>query len=150
MCGFAVLNTKKGEISLETFGVMKTKPNSNFSDRLLEIADDFRALLKKHNPDIVSIEDLFFVQNVTTGIQVAQVRGVLLLLAHQHGARIAEPKPVEIKQCFTGNGKAGKLEMKKMAQLMFQLEKAPKLDDGVDAIGAAFYAAQNVDFVPNK
>ncbi len=150
LCGFAVLTKEKGDMKLETFGVIKTKPNTNFADRLLEIANDFKAILAQHKPDVVSIEDLFFVQNVTTGIQVAQVRGVLILLAHEHGAQIVEPKPVEIKQCFTGNGRAKKPDMKKMAQMMFKLEKAPKLDDGVDAIAAAFYAGQNLDFIPNK
>ncbi len=150
MCGFAVLIKAKGEMKLDTFGVIKTKPNSNFADRLLEIANDFKAILAQHKPDVVSIEDLFFVQNVTTGIQVAQVRGVLILLAHQQGAQIIEPKPIEIKQCFTGNGRAGKADMKKMAQMIFKLEKTPKLDDGVDAIAAAFYAGQNIDFSPNK
>ena len=150
LCGFAVLNKDKGNISLETFGVIRTKPNSNFQDRLMEIANDFKAILSKHKPDVVSIEDLFFVQNVTTGIQVAQVRGVLLLLSHEHGAQIVEPKPVEIKQCFTGDGKASKSAMKKMAQMIFKMETTPKLDDGVDAIAAAFYAVQNIDFMPNK
>jgi len=150
LCGFAILTKEKGDMKLETFGVIKTKPNTNFADRLLEIANDFESILKKHKPEIVSIEDLFFVQNVTTGIQVAQVRGVLILLAHQHGAQIVEPKPIEIKQCFTGNGKAKKADMKKMAQLMFKLDKAPKLDDGVDAIAAAFYAGQNLDFTLNR
>ncbi len=143
ICGFAVLcaNTKR-EIKLKTFGVIKTKSNSYFPDRLVEIADDFKKLLDKHQPDIVSIEDLFFVQNVTTGIKVAQVRGALIYLAREYGAEIVEPKPVEVKSVFTGNGKATKTDMKTMAQKLFGLKKSPQIDDSADAIGVAYYASQ--------
>ncbi|MDH3324366.1 MAG: crossover junction endodeoxyribonuclease RuvC [Candidatus Peregrinibacteria bacterium] len=136
LCGFAVIKDE----NLETFGVIKTSPRENFPDRLHEIAEDFQTLLDKHQPTIVSIEDLFFVQNITTGIQVAEVRGVLLFLAQKFGCQIIEPKPVEIKKCFTGSGNASKAEMKKMAKLMFKLENSPKIDDAADAIATAFYA----------
>jgi len=146
-CGFAVLKkTKTGE-NLKAFGTMESQPKSNFPERLLEIADDFQKLLEKHKPDIVSIEDLFFGQNVTTGMRVAEVRGVLIFLTQKFGAQICEPKPVEIKKAFCGNGQAGKAEMQKMAKLHFHLEKAPRIDDAADAIAAAFFALQNFDFL---
>ncbi len=143
LCGFAVLDDKNKKLDLEVFGVIKTTPKKNFAVRLLEIAEDFEKLLKKHQPDIVSIEDLFFTKNVTTGMQVAQVRGIIILLAHKFGCQIVEPKPVEVKNCFTGNGQATKPEMKKMAQLIFKLEKMPRLDDAADAIAVAYFVAQN-------
>ncbi|MCF7905694.1 crossover junction endodeoxyribonuclease RuvC [Candidatus Gracilibacteria bacterium] len=142
LCGFAVLEKQKSDIKLETFGVIRTKSQKNFAARLLEIAKDFESLLKKYKPDVLSIEDLFFVQNVTTGLQVAQVRGVLMFLAHKAGMGIVEPKPVEVKSCFTGDGKADKTQMKKMAQTLFCLSKTPKLDDAADAIAVAYWAAQ--------
>lgn len=138
-CGFAVLDGAQQTPALVTFGVITTTPREDFSSRLLEIAEDFEALLDRHHPDVLSMEDLFFVENVTTGMQVAQVRGVLLYLAHKAGLRILEPKPVEIKQSFTGNGRASKVEMKKMVRMMFDLEASPKIDDAADAIAAAHY-----------
>jgi len=143
LCGFAVLDDKNNKLDLKTFGVIKTTPKTNFADRLLEIAEDFEKLLQKHQPNVVSIEDLFFVQNVTTGMQVAQVRGIIILLAYRFGCQIVEPKPVEVKNCFTGNGQATKPDMKKMAQLLFKLEKMPRLDDAADAIAVAYFVAQN-------
>ncbi|NJP04072.1 crossover junction endodeoxyribonuclease RuvC [Candidatus Gracilibacteria bacterium] len=137
-CGFAVLD---GE-DLVTFGTMVTDRKQDFSSRLAELADDFQALLKKHEPDVVSIEDLFFGQNVTTGLKVAEARGVMLYLAQKFGCRVYEPKPVEIKQSFTGNGKATKAEMKKMCCLQFGMEDVPKIDDAADAIGAAMWASR--------
>ena len=147
LCGFAVLEKNKSDLDLITFGVIKTAPRSNFSDRLLEIADDFQKILKKHRPDIVSIEDLFFVKNVSTGIRVAEVRGILLFLAHKFGAKIVEPKPSEIKNCFCGNGRATKSEIKKMTKIIFNLDSAPQIDDAADAVAAAFFASQNAKFM---
>ena len=149
-CGFAVLKKNKSEIKLKTFGIIKTAPQSNFADRLHEIANDFESLLNKYKPNLVAIEDLFFVQNITTGIQVAEVRGVLLFLAKKFGCLLSEPKPVEVKNTFTGNGKASKSDMKKMAQLLFNLKKIPQIDDAADAIAVAFFAGQNFDFIVKK
>ncbi len=141
-CGFAFLEKSQNRLTLHNYGVIKTSAQKDFSNRLTEIAEDFEKLLQKHTPDILSIEDLFFVTNITTGLKVAQVRGTLVYLAKRSGIRIYEPKPVEIKSVFTGNGKADKTEMKKMAQIIFQLDKIPAQDDAVDAIAAAFWAAQ--------
>jgi len=142
-CGFAVLEKNNSEILLKNFGVIKTKPQTNFSERLIEIAEDFQKILDKYKPTIISIEDLFFVQNISTGIQVAEVRGVLLFLSQKFGAQIFEPKPVEVKNIFTGNGKATKVEIQKMAKILFNLKKAPAVDDAADAIAIAYFAIQN-------
>lgn len=141
LCGFAVLETSKNETpKLLTFGVISTTVGDSFSDRLVELSDDFQSLLDKHQPEIVSIEDLFFAKNVTTGMQVAHARGVILFLAKKFGCQIIEPKPVEVKSSFTGNGKANKSEMKKMAKMVFKLEANPKIDDAADAIAVALFA----------
>ncbi len=140
-CGFAVLEKTKNEPKLLTFGVIKTKAQDNFIFRQSEIADDFQSLLDKYNPEVLAIEDLFFVQNVTTGLKVAQVRGVLTHLAHQSGCTVLEPKPTEIKKFFTGNGKADKTAMKQMAKTTFKLKESPKLDDTADAMAIAYWAS---------
>ncbi len=142
LCGFAVLAGENSEFKLENFGVISTKPQVLFSTRLMEIADDFQFLLNKYQPQIVAIEDLFFAKNVTTGLQVAQVRGVLIYLAKKFGCQVIEPKPSEVKSSFTGNGQAGKSEIKKMAKMIFNLEQTPQVDDAADAIAIAFFATQ--------
>lgn len=140
-CGFAILDaTNKAKPELLSFGTITTEPNSPFPARLHELATDFESLFEKWEPEVVSIEDLFFGSNTTTAMKVAGARGVILLLAERAGCRVVEPKPVELKLSFTGNGKANKAEMKKMAKLQFNLEKNPKIDDAADAIAAAMWA----------
>ncbi len=146
-CGFAVLECGEGgDPKLQNFGVISTDAKKKLADRLVELANDFEQILDEVTPDVVSVEDLFFVKNITTGIQVAEARGILLLLVQRKNIRLVEPKPVEIKQCFTGNGSASKAEMQKMAQMLFGMERKPKLDDATDAIAAAFFACRNLKF----
>ena len=146
-CGFAVLEVVKGNQSLKTYGIIKTSAQQEFAERQTEIGDDIQALLDKYKPDICSVENLFFVQNVTTGLRVAQVRGIVTYLAKKSGCEILEPNPTEIKKCFCGDGKADKKAMQFMAQKIFSLQQKPAIDDAADAIGAAFFAAQNLDFL---
>ena len=140
-CGFAVLQKAKNKLQLLDFGIIKTNRKDTFYQRQQEIAEDFQSLLDKYKPNRLSIEDLFFAQNVTTALKVAQVRGILINLAYSNGCQIIEPKPVEIKSHFCGNGRADKNAMKQMAQITFGLETSPKIDDAADAIAAAHFGA---------
>ena len=140
-CGFAVLEKSQNQLNLLDFGIIKTDRKDDFYTRQQEIAQDFQSLLEKYKPDTLSIEDLFFAQNVTTALKVAQVRGIIINLAYTADCQILEPKPVEIKAHFCGNGRADKTAMKQMAQVTFGLEKSPKIDDAADAIAAAHFGA---------
>jgi len=150
ICGFAFLEKVDDEILLRNFGVIRTTAQKIFRSRLAEIAADFQKILEKFRPQIVSIENLFFAQNISTAVRVAEIRGVLVFLAQKFGAQICEPRPTEIKKIFTGNGRAGKAEIKKMARIIFSLEKNPALDDAADAIAAGFFAAQNFKIFTEK
>ena len=140
-CGFAVIEASGPQLNLLEFGVIKTNKDDPFYVRQQEVAHDFAHLLKKYKPGIFAIEDLFFAKNTTTALKVAQIRGILIHLAFDSGCQILEPKPVELKSHFCGNGKADKVAMQQMAQLTFGLKAAPQLDDAADAIAAAHYGA---------
>lgn len=146
-CGFAVLEQSRKGVKLLNFGVIKTTADKEFNERQSEIAEDFKSLLGKYKPQVLSIEDLFFAQNVTTGLKVAQVRGVLIFLARDFGCKIREPKPTEVKKFFCGDGKADKVAMQQMAQVTFGLKFSPKIDDAADAIAIGYFAASSVDFL---
>lgn len=140
-CGFAVLEQDKNACTLLNYGVIRTPAKTEFIVRQAEIGDDFLALLERYQPDLLAIEDLFFVQNITTGLKVAQVRGVLTHQAHKAGLSVLEPKPTEVKKFFCGDGQADKKAMQQMAQVTFNLEKSPKIDDAADAIAIAYWGA---------
>ncbi len=86
-------------------GVVRTPPHTPLPDRLEEIYNSLKEIIHETNPDIMSVEKLFFAKNVTTAISVSHARGVVLLTAKQAGIKIAEYTPLQIKNTLTGYGK---------------------------------------------
>ena len=141
--GFGVIESERSVSRLVTCGAITTPAGMDFSARLEIIYEDMRALLEKVKPDAVAIEELFFGQNVTTGIGVAQSRGVILLAIRQAGLEVTAYKPSQVKQAVVGYGNATKHQVQDMTKRLLQLEKTPKPDDAADAIAIALCHARS-------
>ncbi|MBX3179811.1 MAG: crossover junction endodeoxyribonuclease RuvC [Candidatus Hydrogenedentes bacterium] len=135
--GYGVVEGKGSRLHHIAHGVITTPPEMHFADRLKYIHEACAALLIEHRPDAVAIERLYFKQNVTTGITVAQARGVLALAAAQAGLPIGEFSPTEAKTAITGYGKADKKQVQEMIKLLLNLDAIPRPDDAADALGIA-------------
>ena len=133
ICGFGVL---EGRTALD-FGVITTPAHTPLPDRLLDIYESLQEIIAASHPEVVVIEKLFFKQNITTGITVAEARGVVILVARQHNLPIYEYAPNEIKKALTGYGMADKKQMQEMVRQHLNLEKAPQPDDAADALAVA-------------
>ena len=141
--GFGLIEANRGQSQLIQCGVITTPPGMDFSARLEIIYEDMRKLLEVAKPDAVAIEELFFGQNVTTGIGVAQSRGVILLAIRQAGLEVTSYKPNQIKQSLVGYGNATKHQMQDMTRRLLHLQQAPKPDDAADAIAIALCHARS-------
>ncbi|MBR2659190.1 crossover junction endodeoxyribonuclease RuvC [Candidatus Saccharibacteria bacterium] len=137
ICGFGVIDIKKGRPTLVDAGVISTPPHTPLPERLEDIYDSLHEIITSTKPDVVSIEKLFFMQNITTGISVAEARGVCILVAKQEKLPIFEYSPNEIKKTMTGFGHADKKQMQEMVRLHLKLDQVPKPDDAADALAAA-------------
>lgn len=138
ICGFGVIEVKQtGRAKMIDNGVIATPPHTPLSERLLDIYESMHEIIKLNKPDCVSIEKLFFTKNVTTGISVAEARGVVLLVCKQHELPTFEYTPNEIKKTMTGYGSANKKQMQEMVKLHLDLTSVPKPDDAADALAAA-------------
>ena len=135
--GFGLIEANRGQFQLLRCGAITTPPNTDFSWRLEVIYNDMVQLLKLAKPDVVAIEELFFGQNVTTGIGVAQSRGVILLAIRQAGLPIFEYKPMQVKQAIVGYGKAEKQQIQQMVKLLLHMDHIAKPDDAADALAIA-------------
>ena len=135
--GFGLIEANRGQFQLLTCGAITTPPNTDFSWRLEVIYNDMVELLRQTKPDVVAIEELFFGQNVTTGIGVAQSRGVILLAIRQAGLEVHSYKPMQVKQSLVGYGGATKRQMQDMTMRLLHLNAMPKPDDAADAIAIA-------------
>ena len=141
--GFGLIDAQRSNFKLLGCGAITTPPNTDFPWRLEVIYNDMTQLLQQAKPDVVAIEELFFGQNVTTGINVAQSRGVILLAIRQAGVPIAEYKPMQVKQAVVGYGNATKHQVQDMTKRLLKLSAMPKPDDAADAIAIALCHARS-------
>ena len=135
--GFGLVEAQRGQFQLLRCGAITTPAGMDFSARLEIIYEDMRQLLEVAKPDVVAIEELFFGQNVTTGIGVAQSRGVILLAIRQAGLPVYQYKPMQVKQAVVGYGNATKHQVQDMTKRLLHLQAMPKPDDAADAIAIA-------------
>lgn len=141
--GFGVIDVdSRGKSSLVDAGVIRTPVKQADSDRLLTIYEELTQIIRDTNPTVMSVEKLFFAQNVTTAMSVSQARGVVLLMGKQHGMELHEYTPQQIKMALTGYGKADKKQMQEMVRMILGLKEIPKPDDCADAIATALCCAQ--------
>ena len=141
--GFGVIEADRGHCQLLRCGAITTPAGMDFSARLEIIYEDMKQLLEAVKPEAVAIEELFFGQNVTTGIGVAQSRGVILLAIRQAGVPVFQYKPMQVKQAVVGYGNATKHQVQDMTKRLLRLEKMPKPDDAADAIAIALCHARS-------
>lgn len=141
--GFGLVQAQRGGCSLLRCGAITTPPNADFYWRLGVIYNDMVQLLAMEKPEAVAIEELFFGHNVTTGINVAQARGVILLAVQQAGVPIFEYKPMQVKQAVVGYGNASKHQVMDMTRRILHLETVPKPDDAADAVAIALCHARS-------
>ncbi|MBR4941649.1 MAG: crossover junction endodeoxyribonuclease RuvC [Clostridia bacterium] len=153
--GYGVLScgrgTGRGHVSSLGHGVITTPPNSELCLRLEEIYTDMLAIIDKFKPDAAAVEELFFVNNTTTGIPVAQARGVILLALTQKKIPVYEYTPLQVKTTMTGYGKATKKQMMEQVTMRLGLSEVPHPDDAADALAIAlchaFTAASGITSV---
>ena len=141
--GFGLIEADRSNFSLLRCGAITTPAGMDFSARLEIIYEDMKELLAVTKPDAVAIEELFFGQNVTTGIGVAQSRGVILLAIRQAGLEATPYKPAQIKQAVVGYGNATKHQVQDMTKRLLRLQAMPKPDDAADAIAIALCHARS-------
>ena len=141
--GFGLVDAQRSQYRLLRCGAITTPANTDFSWRLEVIYNDMTELLRVTQPDVVAIEELFFGQNVTTGIGVAQSRGVILLAIQQAGLKVHSYKPMQVKQAVVGYGNATKHQVQDMTRRLLHLDASPKPDDAADAIAIALCHARS-------
>lgn len=142
--GFGILKKDRGGQVLLSCGAITTPAGLPLPARLLQIGNDLETLVGRFRPDCMAIEELFFHQNVTTGIGVAQARGVILMTAEKCGLPIYEYTPSQVKQAVVGYGKAEKHQVMDMTRRLLGLSAVPKPDDAADAVAIALCHARTM------
>ena len=125
------------------YGTVNTPAKTDVGERLDIIYKNLNRLIEKYKPDEMAVEQLFFNTNQTTGIVVAEARGVILLVARQHGIPVAEYTPLQVKQAVVGYGLAEKRQVISMVTELLRLPAPPRPDDAADAVAIALCHGQS-------
>ncbi len=144
--GYGVIEKLGNKYKVLDYGVITTKAGLDLSVRLDIMYKEITEKFNQYSPDCVAMEELFFCKNITTGINVAHGRGVLLLATAQIHKPFYEYTPLQIKQAITGYGKADKKQMQKMVQVLLNLDSIPKPDDAADALAVALCCGNSERF----
>ena len=148
--GWAVIDSERGNLYPVAYGAITTPAHTNFESRLLMIKKDLETVIDKYSPTEMAIEELFFNTNITTGIAVAEARGVILCTAFEKGLKISEYTPLQVKQSVVGYGKAEKQQVIAMVTSILKLKKPPRPDDTADAVAIAICHSQCAGSVIGK
>ncbi len=140
-CGFGIIKKEGNKLTAIDYGCIETDKSTEFPLRLDQLDRELFALIKKHQPERIGVEELFFAKNSTTALKVAHARGVILLRAQNANASLLELTPNQIKQAITGQGSADKKQMQQMVKILLNLAKIPKPDDAADALAVAIATA---------
>ena len=135
--GWGVVEGERHGLVSRAWGCIETAKESPIPDRILEVWRVLNRLLDEWSPDTMALETLYFSKNVTTAMQVAEVRGVIRLAAARRSLSVAEYAPNQIKQAVTGSGRADKRQVQEMVRRVLALDELPRPDDAADALACA-------------
>ena len=140
--GFGIIRAEGSTLTPVRYGAITTPPTDKLSFRLMQVYDDVVELIDTFHPDAVSVEELFFSKNITTGIPVAHGRGVILMATARCGVPAYEYTPMQVKQAISGYGGADKRQMMEMIRRLLNLKALARPDDASDALGLAICHAR--------
>lgn len=135
--GWGVVEYRASRFRTLGYGSIETPAGMAVEQRLSLIYDGIRQLIDAYHPEQIAVEELFFNTNRTTGIQVAEARGVIIMCAYRMGVKIFEYTPLQVKQAVVGYGRAEKKQVISMVTMLLGLAKPPKPDDTADALAIA-------------
>ena len=144
--GYSIIDYEGNHFKLITSGAITTPAKMSFPLRLSQIYTDLNNIIDEFKPDAISVEELFFNNNAKTAINVAQARGVILVVGCQKNIPTYEYTPLQIKQSVVGYGRADKIQVQKMVKTILKVDKLPKLDDTTDSMAAAICHAHSAKF----
>lgn len=145
--GYGVIEYHKGTFTTLSYGSITTPAHTPVEMRLKTIHEDLDTLIKRFSPDEMAIEELFFNQNITTAITVAEARGVMIMTAAENGVPVFEYTPLQVKQAVVGYGRAQKIQIQQMVKAILSLGEIPKPDDVADALAIAVCHAHSYKMV---
>ena len=132
--GFGLIEAETGKTQMLQYGAVTTPAGLPLAARLVQLERDMEELIAQLRPEAIAVEELFFSNNITTGIAVAHARGIILCTAAKSGIPLYEYTPMQVKQAVVGYGLAEKRQVMDMVRRLLKLKAVPRPDDAADAV----------------
>ena len=145
--GYALLKKEHGSISPLDYGCLALKSSDHLSIRIHQFYDFCQKKIADHMVTHIALETPFLGKNAQTFLKLGYLRGILYLLAEQHGCTLSEFPPRQIKTAFTGYGGASKEQVAIMVGKLFgklSLVGSTMKNDVTDALAVALCGAWRV------
>jgi crossover junction endodeoxyribonuclease RuvC len=135
--GYGCVQSDGSRHRMVVCGAISIPASNAFPEKLKIIHAELGALIGRHRPDVVAIENLFHAANARSALKLGHARGVAMLAAVEAGVPIVEYTPAEVKQSVVGYGRAEKGQVQSMVQLLLSLSDPPAPFDASDALAIA-------------
>lgn len=137
-CGVGIIEVGSSrKLSLVSVDTLRTDAGSELVDRIGFIGSAISDLIVASKPQAIALERVFSQQNLRSVMGVAQISGVVLMLAHQHRIPVYMHTPSEVKAAVTGSGRADKDQVGTMVAKILGLAEIPKPADAADSLAIA-------------
>ena len=136
--GYGCIETRSAAVTTLSSAARSSAPaRSTFPDKLKHIHAGLAALLARHRPDCVAVENIFYARNVRSALKLGHARGVALLAASEAGLPVVEYAPAEIKRAVVGLRSRGEAPGATDGQAAARAGRAPSPHDAADALAVA-------------
>ena len=141
--GFGIIEVINNNLNIIDYGIVKTDSKEPLNIRLNTIYNDLKYIIKKYNPKVMSVEQIFYGKNVKSALLLGHSRAIPLLLSAKFSLAFYEFSARRIKQSLTGNGNATKEQVQFMVKNLLTMDEVPSPSDASDALAAAICYNQN-------
>ncbi|HKE35698.1 MAG TPA: crossover junction endodeoxyribonuclease RuvC [Candidatus Acidoferrum sp.] len=138
--GYGIVESDGRQCRTLHYGALKIavkKQRAGQGAALQEVHALLCGLIQEFAPDVMAVESIFSALNVRTALRLAEVRGVVLLAAAQHGVKVHSYAPREVKAAIAGHGHADKRQMQIMVRAILSMNATPEPPDAADALAVA-------------
>ena len=142
--GYGLILLKGNAYQIIDCGCIRPPKKEKTSDRYVIIHDALNHLFDLHLPKIVVLETQYVNKNPHSTIVLAQLRGVILVLAKKKGIEVFEYAPSQAKLAVVGTGQASKQQVQGMTQRLLGLTADKIPDDATDALALAICHAHSL------
>lgn len=147
--GYGVIETDGRNFRVLRYGALRIPPQRQKSSPgacLQDVHTLLCGLIREFRPQAMAVESVFTALNMRTALRLAEVRGVVLLAAEQHGVEVRSYSPREVKACVSGYGHADKKQMQLMVRALLKMQETPEPSDAADALAVALCHIQEEQF----